>query len=86
VDAAEAVGIDVALAAYTIEAARAIGLEGECGSLEPGKRADLVILDRDPLATPPAELIRLRVVGTFVAGRQAWPEPGTSGLPGALSQ
>ena len=38
------------LRAATLGAAAAIGREAEFGSLEPGKYADLVILDRDPLA------------------------------------
>lgn len=36
-----------ALAGATINAARALGLESECGSLEIGKRADLAIWDID---------------------------------------
>lgn len=73
VDAEEAVPIEAALAGYTIEAARAVGVEAERGSLEAGKRADLVVLDRNPLAVAPEELIRLRVVRTLVAGQPAWP-------------
>jgi imidazolonepropionase-like amidohydrolase len=38
------------LASATIVAARAMGIAGEAGSLEPGKRADLVVLDADPAA------------------------------------
>jgi len=34
----------------TLEPARAVGLEGELGSIEPGRLADLVVLDGDPLA------------------------------------
>jgi imidazolonepropionase-like amidohydrolase len=32
----------------TIVAAKAIGLEGEVGSIAPGKRADLVVFEADP--------------------------------------
>ena len=38
------------LRAATLGSARTIGRDGEFGSLEPGKYADLVILDKDPLA------------------------------------
>jgi hypothetical protein len=38
------------LRAATIEAARALRIEGETGSIEPGKCGDLVLLDADPLA------------------------------------
>ena len=34
----------------SLNAARMIGMEQELGSLEPGKLADMVILDEDPLA------------------------------------
>jgi len=39
-----------ALKAATIDAARLLNLDGEIGTIEPGKRADLVILRDDPLA------------------------------------
>lgn len=41
--------VDRALQAITIDAARVLGLEERLGSIEPGKDADIVILDRHPL-------------------------------------
>ncbi len=69
-DADEAIPVQAALEAYTINAARAGGLGAECGSLEPGKWADLIILDRNPLEVRPEELPRLKVLRTFVAGQE----------------
>ena len=39
-----------ALRAATVVPADVMGLSNEAGTLEPGKRADLVVLDRDPLS------------------------------------
>jgi len=49
-----------ALRAVTIDAAYEQFLEDDRGSLEPGKLADLVILDRSPLEAPDA-IDRIRV-------------------------
>ena len=57
-----------ALRAMTANAAWALFEEGEKGTLSPGKRADLVILDRDPLSCPPEELKDLRVMETIKDG------------------
>jgi len=40
------------------------------GSLEVGKFADFVIINRDPVTTKPQELKDLQVIETWVAGRQ----------------
>jgi predicted amidohydrolase YtcJ len=44
----ERISFAEALRLFTLEGARALGLDGEIGSLEPGKRADVIVLDRDP--------------------------------------
>jgi len=55
-----------ALRAATSDAASAMGLEDEAGTIEVGKRADLIILDRDPLA----DISNIRSVTTVIsAGR-----------------
>ncbi len=56
----------------TIWAAAFVGEEGKLGSLEPGKLADLVILDGDYLTVPEQQISELNVVLTFVGGKKAY--------------
>lgn len=58
-----------ALQQVTINAAWQIGEDKEKGSIEPGKRADLVLLDGNPLNVDPADLHKLRVVATIKDGK-----------------
>lgn len=51
------------LAMITIDAAKALGMEDEIGSLEPGKRADVTILDARQAHLAPEILAPLRVIG-----------------------
>lgn len=61
-----------ALHSYTIGGAFAVGREDRQGSISPGKLADLVVLDRDPLAIEPDELDRVRPTATMVGGMWVW--------------
>lgn len=61
-----------ALKALTIEAAWQIREEHDKGTLEVGKLADLVILDRDPTAVPTDEILDIAVVETFKEGRSVY--------------
>jgi imidazolonepropionase-like amidohydrolase len=64
--------VDEALQAATINAARLLGLEGVLGTIEPGKAADLIVLDGDPreklsrLSSPYAVVTR----GQWLQGEQ----------------
>src|SRR5262249_35657503 len=67
----ERLGVRDALALYTTEAAFAMRREHDIGSLEPGKLADFVILDRSPLDTEPGEIHNTRVLGGVGGGPPA---------------
>jgi predicted amidohydrolase YtcJ len=57
-----------ALDLYTTQAAFAMHREREIGSLELGKRADFVVLDRNPLRTDPERITDIRVLATVLDG------------------
>jgi predicted amidohydrolase YtcJ len=65
----QAVTIEEALHATCVTPAWLEHAEKRRGTLRPGKLADLVILNRDPLTCPPEELPSLRVEATMVGGR-----------------
>jgi len=65
----ERVDLETALRAYTVNNAWTAGEEGWKGSIQPGKVADLVVLDRDPFGSPAAELRNRKVLFTIVGGR-----------------
>jgi hypothetical protein len=54
---------------YTRDNAQLIFWEKEIGSLEPGKRADFVVLDRDLLTCPEDDIKETRVLETWLEGR-----------------
>ena len=63
-----------ALEGFTLGAAYASFEEKTRGSIEIGKLADLVVLDRDPLAVKPEEIRSLRVKKTVVGGKVVFTE------------
>jgi hypothetical protein len=69
---AERVSRQVLLAAYTLGGAYLNHRENETGSLEVGKAADFVIVDRNPLTVPVREIGGTRVLNTFVDGEEVY--------------
>ena len=65
----EALTLDKALRAITIEAAQVIGMDSMVGSIAPGKKADFAVLDRDPYAAGVADLNRIGIAGVVFEGR-----------------
>lgn len=64
----QAISAYEALYAYTMGGAIASGDQDNRGSITPGKWADLVVLNGDPLTTAPAELLDIKVEQTYVGG------------------
>ena len=65
----ERITLEDALRAYTRGSAYATFEEDEKGSLEPGKLADLAILDTNLFETPPSQWLEAQVETTILAGR-----------------
>lgn len=68
----ERISVWRALQQVTINAAWQIHEDGEKGSLAPGKRADLVVLDANPLKADPALLYTIKVVATIKDGKTVY--------------
>jgi hypothetical protein len=64
-----------AFKSMTSWAARACFFDGVAGTLEPGKYADFVVLDRDPMRTAPEEIMSTRVLATFSGGERVYAAP-----------
>nr|WP_309503373.1 amidohydrolase family protein [Sphingomonas sp. CGMCC 1.13658] len=68
----ERVSREVALAGYTTEAAYAGKAEDRIGMLQPGYRADFLIVDTDPLQSTPQQLRATKVLETWIGGERVY--------------
>jgi predicted amidohydrolase YtcJ len=68
----QAMTITEALRAFTLDAAYAEHAEKTLGTLETGKWADFILIDRDIIAGPPADIWKTRVLQTWVGGKQVY--------------
>jgi predicted amidohydrolase YtcJ len=71
----EALDLPTALATFTAGSAYVNGLEAETGTLEPGKLADLAVLDRDVLDPGAGPIGDARVLLTLSAGEAVHADP-----------
>ena len=61
-----------ALNSFTLAAAYASGQEDRLGSLEPGKWADFIVIDRDYFHVPASEIDDIRTLQTWVGGEKVY--------------
>jgi predicted amidohydrolase YtcJ len=73
--AGERLSRDEALRSFTAEAAYAAHAERDLGRIAVGMLADFVVISRDIMTVPPADVASAQVRRTFIAGRQVFPEP-----------
>jgi len=69
----ERVTREEALRGFTLDAAFAAFMEDQVGSLEPGKRADFVVLDRDYMTIPAVEIPDMAILETWLDGERMFP-------------
>lgn len=68
-----------ALRAFTLDAAYAANQEKDLGTLEPGKQADFILIDRDYFTIDPAQIWSTQVLETWVGGRKVFSRDGSAG-------
>jgi predicted amidohydrolase YtcJ len=66
----QAISLDDAIRAVTLDAARQLGQGDSLGSLEPGKEADFTILESDPYKVSPDAIADIKVSETWVGGER----------------
>lgn len=64
----QAITLPQAMAAFTRESAKALGIAAETGTIEPGKSADFIALDRDIFTSGIKQVHQTQVLGRWVAG------------------
>ncbi|CAN7224877.1 amidohydrolase [Devosia sp. LjRoot3] len=65
----QAVDVATAVAIFTVNSAKAIGIEALTGSLTPGKSADIIVLDQNIFEVPANRISRTQVLTTYFEGR-----------------
>ncbi len=77
----EAITLKQAIDIFTINAAKHMGDSDRLGSLEKGKIADFIVLDRNPLEIPITDVHKVKVTGAYIGGERVY-----DGVPPAGAQ
>jgi predicted amidohydrolase YtcJ len=72
----EAITLPQAITMFTINAAKRMGIADKAGSLEAGKFADFLVLDRDPFAIPVTDIHNTQVLETWIGGHRIFARTG----------
>lgn len=72
IGAGESISAELALRSVTIDAAYQLFMEEKIGSIEPGKYADFVVLDQNPLTTEADELHKIKTCETWLGGESIY--------------
>ncbi|RTE85466.1 MULTISPECIES: amidohydrolase [Gammaproteobacteria] len=64
--------VEEAIRSFTIDAAFAGHFDDDTGSLEPGKWADFIVINKDPFTIAPEHLWKIDVLATYVAGERQY--------------
>lgn len=72
----QAITLEEAVRAATINGAKALNIAGETGSIEPGKSADLIVVDRNLFDIAPEEISDAKIVRTIYRGKDVYSAAG----------
>jgi predicted amidohydrolase YtcJ len=75
VNADDAVSLEQAIAICTLEGAWVLGAESDLGSIEPGKFADMIVLDQNLFEIESAEIDKTNVLQTIIGGIVVYDRP-----------
>ena len=83
---AEAVDIHTALRSYTAWGARQMFLEDKIGTIEPGKKADIAVWDRDLYSVPTDQIKDMKCLLTLLDGQVVYTSPDSSLTTSLITQ
>lgn len=72
----QAITLEQAVRIYTLGGAAALRREQDTGSIEPGKSADFIVLDRNIFRVPVEQVSEVRVLSTWFQGREVFRRQG----------